>query len=124
MNEILLKIWAVLLNRKIWRAKFFTQIETLKVIDISLLKKLYQRALSNWNHKEKYVHLIKMRWKDNIDDWSFNQLKENYLDAMMMIFKQYNFKKATIMIIQVIVTKFWKVKNNQESMHQIIINNW
>ncbi len=99
MNEILLKIWAVLLNRKIWRAKFFTQIETLKVIDISLLKKLYQRALSNRNHKEKYVHLIKMRWKDNIDDWSFNQLKENYLDAMMMIFKQYNFKKATIMII-------------------------
>ncbi len=119
-NEILSKIWAVLLNRKIWRAKFFTQTETLKVIDISLLKKLHQRALSNRNCKEKYVHLIKMSWKDNVDDWLFNQLRENYLDAMMMIFKRYNFKKATTMIIQVIVTKLWKVKSDWESMRQII----
>ncbi len=116
MNEILSKIWAVLLNRKIWRTKFFTQIEILKVIDISLLKKLRQRALSNQNHKEKYVHLIKMRWKDNVDDWSFNQLRENYFNAMMMIFKWYNFKKATTMIIQVIMTKLQKVKNDQELM--------
>ncbi len=123
-NEILSKIWAVLLNRKIWRAKFFTQTETLKVIDISLLKKLHQRALSNRNCKEKYVHLIKMSWKDNVDDWLFNQLRENYLDAMMMIFKRYNFKKATTMIIQVIVTKLWKVKSDWESMRQIITSDW
>jgi len=124
MNEILLKIWAVLLNREIWRAKFFTQTETLKVIDTSLLKKLRQRALSNRNRKEKYVHLIKMRWKDNIDDWSFDRLRENYLDAMMTIFKWYNFKKATTMIIQVIVTRLWKIKSDRESMHQIITSDW
>ncbi len=124
MNKILSKIWAVLLNKEIWRVKFFTQIETLKVIDTSLLKKLRQRALSNRNHKEKYVHLIKMRWKDNVDDWSFNQLRENYLNAMMMIFKWYNFKKATAMIIQVIVTKLWKVKNDWESICQIITSDW
>ncbi len=124
MNEILSKIWAVLLNRKIWRAKFFTQIETLKVIDISLLKKLHQRVLSNQNHKEKYVHLIKIRWKDNVDDWLFNQLRENYLDAMTTIFKRYNFKKVTTIIIQVIVTRLWKVKSDQESMCQIITSDW
>ena len=98
--------------------------DTLKVINILLLKKLCQWALSNQNHKEKYMHLIKMKWKDNVDDWSFNQLKENYLDTMMMIFKRYNFKKVTTMIIQVIVTKLQKVKNDQESMHQIITNDW
>ncbi len=124
MNEILSKIWTVLLNREIWRVKFFTQIETLKVIDILLLKKLRQRALSNRNRKEKYVHLIKTRWKDNVDDWSFNRLRENYLDAMMMISKRYNFKKVTIMIIQVTVTKLWKIKSDWKSMRQIITSDW
>lgn len=124
MNEILSKIWAVLLNRKIWRAKFFTQTKILKVIDISLLKKLRQQALSNRNRKEKYVHLIKMRWKGNVDDWSFDRLKENYLDAIMMISKRYNFKKATTMIIQVIVTRLQKVKSDRESMCQIITSDW
>ena len=124
MNEILLKIWTVLLNRKIWKTKFFTQTKTLKVINTLLLKKLHQRALSNWNCKEKYVHLIKTRWKDNVDNWLFNRLKENYLDAMMTIFKWYNFKKAIIMIIQVIVIKLQKVKNDWKSMCQIITSDW
>ncbi len=108
LNDVVMKVWKMLINEKIWKAKFETKNDVIKMINILFLKNLRACTQSSRNRKKCYIVIIKMKWETNIQDWWFKTLSENYLDNVTSVAKDWIFELISDLIRKIIVNHLQK----------------
>ncbi len=93
LNDVVMKVWEMLIDEKIWKAKFKTKNDVIKMIDISFLKNFRARAQSSRNRKKCYIVIIKMKWEINVQDWQFKTLS-----IMILVFVYSSFSLHLVFV--------------------------
>ncbi len=108
LNDVVIKVWEMLIDEKIWKVKFKTKNDIIKIIDISFLKNFRACAQSSCNRKKHYIVIIKMKWRINIQDWWFETLSKNYLDNVASVVKDWIFELTSNLIQKIIMNHLQK----------------
>ncbi len=124
LNNVVMKVWKMLIDEKIWKVKFKTKNDVIKTINISFLKNFRAHAQSSRNRKERYIVIIKTKWEINVQDWWFKTLSENYLDNVASVAKDWIFELTSDLIRKIIMNRLQKTQLDQNSTRLIITKNW
>ncbi len=124
LNDVVMKVWEMLIDEKIWKAKFKIKNDVIKMINISFLKNFHTCAQSSQNRKKRYIIIIKMKWEINIQNWWFKTLSKNYLDNVASVAKDWIFELTSNLIWKIIMNHLQKTQLNQDSTQSIITKNW
>ena len=124
INEIVVEAFSILIERQLWRTKFETKKKALATLNNSMLKNIRARARTNRNRKIKYIERIKAMWSQEIKEWMFDNLNENYLFNMTSIAKRYIYSKTKAMILRIATSRVKQNLSERESMRTIIAKDW
>ncbi len=59
LNEVVMKTWRILIEERIWRAKFTSKNEVIRALNTSFLKNVWIRVQTSRNRKERFIMTIK-----------------------------------------------------------------
>ncbi len=108
LNDVVMKVWEMLIDEKIWKAKFKTKNDIIKMIDTSFLKNFRACAQSSQNRKKRYIVIIKIKWEINVQDWWFKTLSKNYLNNVTSVAKDWIFELTNDLIWKIIMNHLQK----------------
>jgi hypothetical protein len=124
LNDVVMEAWGMLIDGKIWKAKFESKDDAIKAIDTPFLKDFRARAQSSRNRKERYIAIIKAEWGTSVQDWRFEVLGENYLGNVASVAGDCTFELASDMIRKITVNRLQKTQSGRGSTRSIITKDW
>ncbi len=124
LNDVVMKVWEMLIDEKIRKAKFKTKNDVIKMINILFLKNFRAHAQLSRNRKKRYIVIIKTKWEINVQDWWFKILSKNYLNNVVSVAKDWIFELTSNLIRKIIMNHLQKTQLDQNSTRSIITKNW
>ena len=124
MSDMIIETWDICIEDDLWKIKFKIKAKVIATLDNSLLQNIKRETTRNRDKKKKSMIKIKRRWESHVDNWIDQDLKENHLDVITRVARQFRYEKINRMIIYVIANKLARDDVNREFIEKIINKNW
>ncbi|MCJ1396607.1 hypothetical protein MMC18_009498 [Xylographa bjoerkii] len=124
LGEVIMEAWAMLVEGGAWKARFSTKEEAIEAFDSPLLRDLRNNNQKSRNRKGKHIKAIQDGWGENVKDWRFERLGENALWNVSCVAKQWTYKQAIQLVVQVGMKRLRMVKSGRGSTRSIISSDW
>ncbi len=120
LNEVVMEAWGMLTEGRMWRAKFTSKDEAIRALDTPLLKDVRIRAQTSRNRKERFIMTIKKEWKEDVTDWQFDKLGENYLSNVASAARKWSFDQASDMVGKITVDRLGRTQSGRGSSRSVL----
>ena len=124
MCEVIVEAWVLMIEKKLWRAKFRSESEAIDQLDSGILKDIRSRSQRGRTRKEKHAAEIREQRGEIVKDWHFGSIGEHQLRYISEVSRHWSFSEPLVFVAQIALRRLRSGQSGRGSSRQLITNDW